>query len=98
MPELTTVGQPVDTRHTYRSGLEIQLAEKGDILDISLPKLESVDSNLTLSGNIREGDNTASLSPNLANWTQAPTGFPDEDLRQYHYRHLISSGPIATTH
>ncbi|BCS21078.1 uncharacterized protein APUU_21510S [Aspergillus puulaauensis] len=54
MPELTTVGQPVDTRHTDRSGLEIQLAEKGDILDISLPKLESVESNLTLSGNIRQ--------------------------------------------
>lgn len=89
MPELTTVGQPVDTRHTDRSGLEIQLAEKGDELDISLPKLESVESNLTLSGNIRQYDNTASLSPNLANWTQAPTGFPDEDLRQYHYRHLI---------
>lgn len=98
MSELTTVGVANgDTRLSNRRGLSIQQPEKGDYLSIILPKLEYVESNLTLSGEIEEYDNNASLSPDFANWTQAPTGFSDEDLRQYHYRCLISSGHIATT-
>lgn len=98
MSELTTVGLPNgETKHTDRSGLEIQLAEKADGL-ITLPKLESIESNLTLSGKIREYDCIHPSSPNFANWTQGPAGFPDEDLRQYHYRHFVSPGSIATTH
>ena len=99
MSELTTVGvaNGGDTRLSNRRGLSIQQPEKGDYLSIILPKLEYVESNLTLSGEIEEYDNTASLSPYFANWTQAPTEFPSEDLRQYHHRCLISSGHIATT-
>lgn len=81
MSELTTVGLPNgETKHTDRSGLEIQLTEKGDDLNITLPKLESVESNLTLSGTIMEYDCVHPSSPNFANWTQAPAGFPDEDI------------------